>query len=93
MTKYGDAVSQSALSELVGVTCAVASKMVLDDLISQRGIVTLISKHIAEPMFVELTRLGVKPENHTTNWIPSRLTERARYGIDLAVQGHLVVAT
>ena len=63
LVEYGEpttAGSTSAMAKLVGVPCAVATKMVLDGRISDRGILAPITWRLAEPLMEELKKYGIE---------------------------------
>ena len=47
------------MSQTVGITCAIGSRMILDGKIPQKGIVSPIHREIYEPILKELERFGV----------------------------------
>lgn len=60
MTEFGDPNGHSALAKLVGVTCAVAVKKVLDGSILETGVVAPVKWEIVEPLIGELESRGIR---------------------------------
>lgn len=60
MTDFGDPNGHSALAKLVGVTCAVAVKKVLDGSILETGVVAPVKWEMVEPLIGELEPRGIR---------------------------------
>jgi len=63
LCEYGEptsATSKSAMAKLVGVPLGIAVKMVLDGLISERGLLAPLKKSLAEPLIQELRQYGIE---------------------------------
>jgi saccharopine dehydrogenase (NADP+, L-glutamate forming) len=54
LVEYGNTKGYSAMTKLVGVTCGVAVKMVLDGTISEKGILAPMSMDICAPLIKTL---------------------------------------
>lgn len=61
ITEFGDPDGDSALSRLVGVTCAVAAEKLLSGEISDLGVIAPLKINIAEIILAELETYGIKP--------------------------------
>ena len=57
---YGDPKGYSSMAKLVGVPCGIATLMVLDSRISDKGVLAPVTKELAEPLRVELKKLGIE---------------------------------
>jgi saccharopine dehydrogenase-like NADP-dependent oxidoreductase len=47
------------MAKTVGMTCAIGTRLILDNKISQRGVLSPITKELYEPIMKELERFGV----------------------------------
>ena len=57
---YGDPDGYSSMAKLVGVPCGVATRMVLEGKIAQKGILAPVTWELAEPLLKEINRLGIR---------------------------------
>ena len=48
------------MAKLVGVPCGVATKLVLDGVINDRGVIAPMNEKINTPLIVELKKLGIE---------------------------------
>jgi saccharopine dehydrogenase (NADP+, L-glutamate forming) len=56
---YGDPSGYSSMAKLVGKTCGVAVKLVLDGTISDKGVIAPMTMRINEPLMRELEKLRI----------------------------------
>ena len=56
---YGDPKGYSAMAKLVGTTCACAVKLILDGVISEKGILAPLSPKLNDPLMSELRQYGI----------------------------------
>ena len=50
---------QSIMSQTVGITCAIGSRMILEGKIKHKGVISPIFKDIYDPILKELEKFGV----------------------------------
>lgn len=48
------------MSQTVGITCAMGARLILDNKISYRGVISPIHKEIYEPILRDLEKFGVR---------------------------------
>ncbi|KAI9782027.1 MAG: Saccharopine dehydrogenase [NADP(+), L-glutamate-forming] [Peltula sp. TS41687] len=60
LVEYGDPQGFSAMARLVGIPCAVATKLVLDGTISQKGVLAPLTPEINQPLMDELKKYGIE---------------------------------
>lgn len=60
MVEYGDPKGYSAMAKTVGVPCAVATKLVLNGTISDKGVIAPMNAKINNPLIEELKKLGIE---------------------------------
>eukprot|EP00744_Colponema_vietnamica_P007113 GILI01010265.1.p1 GENE.GILI01010265.1~~GILI01010265.1.p1 ORF type:complete len:512 (+),score=157.48 GILI01010265.1:49-1536(+) len=55
----------SAMSRTVGIPCAIATQLVLDGKVSQRGVIIPVEKEVYEPLLEELEHEGIRLHEET----------------------------
>lgn len=60
MVEYGEPKGYSAMAKTVGVPCAVATKLVLNGTISDKGVIAPMNAKINNPLIEELKKLGIE---------------------------------
>ncbi|KAI9830980.1 MAG: Saccharopine dehydrogenase [NADP(+), L-glutamate-forming] [Phylliscum demangeonii] len=65
LVEYGDPNGFSAMARLVGIPCAVATLLVLDGTIAQRGILAPLSPAINDPLIAALKKYGIECREQT----------------------------
>ena len=53
------AADRSFMSQTVGITCAIATRMVLEGKINERGVLSPITSEIYNPILTELEKIGI----------------------------------
>jgi saccharopine dehydrogenase-like NADP-dependent oxidoreductase len=60
MIAYGDPKSYSAMAKTVGFPAAIAVRLLLDGVISQKGVIAPMDKAVYEPILYALENEGIK---------------------------------
>ena len=86
ITEFGDPDGDSALSRLVGITCAVAAEKLLSGQISDKGVIAPLNMETAEIILAELEKYGIKPrvESDITPTKPANCAIIEASGIEVA---------
>jgi len=60
LVDYGDPKGYTAMARLVGVPCAIATRLVLDGTINDKGVIAPMNAKINTPIMTELSKLGIE---------------------------------
>ena len=59
MLEYGTAGGEMAMARTVGVPCGIATQLILDGKLCEKGVLAPLKKEIYGPLLVELEREGI----------------------------------